>query len=447
MKPRFSIVLMLACVLGFGFGLFWLFQLRFAHGDVYPPYSSLRADPLGTMALYESLGRLPGVMVQRDYSVEGRLPDEARGTTYLHLAGDPFDWSEMPRETVNEIERFVTQGGRLVVAFAPEVRASTPSVRTWTVPPAVVPGNTNKPTVVTMTNTPPRLRRTLKEIKRERDDREYVNLESRWGFTVGSTSLHVDEDGVAQDIRVENRSEVDLPMTLAWHSANYFQGYDGSWRTVYERGTNAVLMAKPFGAGSLVLVTDSYFASNEALAREPHATLLAWLIAPGKRVVFDEAHLGVAEDPGVTTLMWRYHLQGLIAGAILLLALFVWKNSVSLIPFRPPPRVARNEIIGKDSGTGFVNLLRRHVKPSEILRICFDEWTKSLRQRTNYTVSGVDRAQTVMEREVAQPTRLRNSVQAYNEMARALNSRNLRPTTQAETLTATSPVSIEPTKT
>ena len=35
-------------------------------------------------------------------------------------------------------------------------------------------------------------------------------------------------------------------------------------------------------------------------------------------------------------------------------------------------------------------------------------------------VSGVDRAQTVMEREIAKPPRMRNSVQAYNDIARAL---------------------------
>ncbi len=39
-------------------GLIQLILLRFESGDVYPPYSSLRADPLGCKALYESLGRV-----------------------------------------------------------------------------------------------------------------------------------------------------------------------------------------------------------------------------------------------------------------------------------------------------------------------------------------------------------------------------------------------------
>ena len=46
-------------------GVVQLFLLRFAGGDVYPPYSSLRSDPFGTKALYESLERIPGVTVTR----------------------------------------------------------------------------------------------------------------------------------------------------------------------------------------------------------------------------------------------------------------------------------------------------------------------------------------------------------------------------------------------
>src|SRR5229473_4914133 len=46
-------------------GIVELFLLRFAAGDVYPPYSSLRADPSGTRALYESLEKIPGATVVR----------------------------------------------------------------------------------------------------------------------------------------------------------------------------------------------------------------------------------------------------------------------------------------------------------------------------------------------------------------------------------------------
>ena len=35
-------------------GLISIVHIRYASGDVYPAYSTLRADPEGAMALYES---------------------------------------------------------------------------------------------------------------------------------------------------------------------------------------------------------------------------------------------------------------------------------------------------------------------------------------------------------------------------------------------------------
>ena len=80
------------------------------------------------------------------------------------------------------------------------------------------------------------------------------------------------------------------------------------------------------------MATDSYFVSNEAMAKDRHADLLAWLIGPDKNVVFDEAHFGIVETSGVAVLMRKYRLHGLAAGLMLLAGLFIWKNSTSLVP-------------------------------------------------------------------------------------------------------------------
>ena len=45
-------------------------------GDVFPAYSSLRADPLGAKALYQALELLPGVSAQRHYRDVSKLADE-----------------------------------------------------------------------------------------------------------------------------------------------------------------------------------------------------------------------------------------------------------------------------------------------------------------------------------------------------------------------------------
>jgi len=84
-----------------------------------------------------------------------------------------------------------------------------------------------------------------------------------------------------------------------------------------------------------VLAADSYFTSNEALLHERHPKLLAWLVGAGTRAVFDETHLGVAENPGMAALARKYRLHGVAAVLLLLAVLHVWGSAASLLP--PPP--------------------------------------------------------------------------------------------------------------
>ena len=74
MRPSLPLLLLLICAAAFGFGLFQLFKLRYEVGDVYPQYSSLRSDPLGTMIFYESLEQFPHLSVRRDFSANNQLP-------------------------------------------------------------------------------------------------------------------------------------------------------------------------------------------------------------------------------------------------------------------------------------------------------------------------------------------------------------------------------------
>src|SRR6266566_4703053 len=119
MKKHFPTFILALVAVIFAAGLLQLFRLRFAEGDVYPEYSSLRADPLGTMAFCESLEKIPGLTVRRDFSATDQLP-EGKDTTYLHLAASTFEWRSMPEELLKEIEGFLTRGGRLAIPFFPE---------------------------------------------------------------------------------------------------------------------------------------------------------------------------------------------------------------------------------------------------------------------------------------------------------------------------------------
>jgi hypothetical protein len=217
-----------------------------------------------------------------------------------------------------------------------------------------------------------------------------------------------------------------------------FTNLDKAWRVIYSRGKSPVVIERTFGRGTVVMATDSYFLSNEAMWKARHPELLAWLIGAGEHVVFDEAHLGVTESSGVAVLMRKYRLHGVIAGLVLLAGLFVWKNSVSLVP--PQTLAAKDRFVaGKDSAAGFVNLLRRNIPPREILEVCFTEWTKSFSARGAYRISSVDQAQMVMEAERNRAARDRNAVRAYQEICRALKSRATQPESNLQTTISEEP--------
>jgi hypothetical protein len=84
-------------------------------GDVYPPYSSLRTDPLGAKALYESLEAIPGIAIERLYKERTTL--DGPGDAIFVLGVDPAGWSTVKEKTLEEYEKLVEHGGRLVIAF------------------------------------------------------------------------------------------------------------------------------------------------------------------------------------------------------------------------------------------------------------------------------------------------------------------------------------------
>ena len=111
-------VVMALLLVFFVVGVAHLFVLRFESGDVYPAYSSLRSDPLGTRALYESLENIDSISVSRNYHLLKSLTFEPQ-TTFFYLAtpADEFNW--VPEEMIEVVDRLTQSGGRLVITFLP----------------------------------------------------------------------------------------------------------------------------------------------------------------------------------------------------------------------------------------------------------------------------------------------------------------------------------------
>jgi hypothetical protein len=326
-----------------------LLSVRFAAGEMYPPYSSLRSDPLGTRVLHDALADTHGIRVLRSLGVE--LPTDASpGVTLLVLGLPPAESSIVPTTLVQQWETLARGGGRVVVAFLPRVEDRRDRVPppTSSLPPA---------------------------------DNPVASLRDRWEFTV---SHFEPRDPAASPLPTEAQRTADatvhhpfLPPAIPWYSLVHFGDTPSLWQTVYTQDGQPVAIERPWGAGHLVLTTDAYSLSNESLHRHRQTDWIAWLLGDASHVVFEERHLGIQAVPGVAGLARRYRLHGLAAGLCLLAALWVWRSLATLVPRRENP-TAPEPVSGQDSEQGLAQLLRRVVRPEDLPKVWVATWNQSV---------------------------------------------------------------------
>jgi len=348
--------LMMALGAGFLLGLWELYELRFNAGDIYPAYSSLRADPLGTKALYESLRHIPGISADRNYL---DLPSLPKGpSTILFLGDNPLRFASMAEEQVKQLESLAASGARVVIAMQPVNRLreqKNPEVKS-----AVGPSP----------------------------------LEKRWRIRFGYITRPAEES---------EEGDIANPKL----SALYFR--DGE-KVVYR-------LERPFGTGAVVLIANCYPLSNEALAGDRNIALIAWALGSNHKVIFDEHHLGLAETGGVVTLARKYHLEGLAVMLLVLLALFIWKNSSGLLPPRPVQDAGDDSVAAKDASSGLANLLRRNIPVKALMKTCLDEWEGSRHGGKFYSQAKIEQVRSLARREG-------DAVDTYRKLSRILSERS-----------------------
>lgn len=356
---RSNILLVIGAVLlagAFVYGVIDLFELRFASGANYPPYSTLRSDPLGTKAFFEGIGKVPGMTVMRNLDALQRMHG-LHGTTLLILGLEPEAFDRLDLPTAQAIEDFALGGGRVVITFKP-VHAPIKDAAGEQTPLA--------------DGTPPENTPDQNQAEEETTPVPYVALTERW-------CLGFDEQGLpgGKPERARRAPDIDaqLPATVSCHTALHFVLQDEGWNTLYDREGLPVLIERAYGKGRIVLSADSFFISNEAMKTERHPALLAWLIGPNRTVLFDETHLGIARTPGIAALIRKYGLAPFCGALVLLAILSIWRNAAAFLP--PPDAPAREDIDwGKDFSNGLTNLLRRNIPVEQVLETCLEEWQR-----------------------------------------------------------------------
>lgn len=348
----------------FAAGLWRIFAERFGSGEMYPAYSTLNTGPMGARALFDAFVRIGKPMVERNMLPLERFQKRTDTTLVLAGAGSGFFGADVLAHA-ELFESLFGDGLHVVVTLD---SGSIPW-SAWSKEPVADPwGHGLGP----LTNPPLPGRRSLSAVD---PDEERVSAGERWGFRF-EPAINPDR---APKEGWEVRALVNGPMeSPRWFSVWRWADLTPDWKVLAFVEGKPVIVRRHFGPGSLTLVSDSTFLSNEALWRAPKPAFLLWLLAREPRLVFDETFHGSVSSPGIMHLARRYRLLGFFAGAAVVLALYAWRAGTTLVP--PHESVAQADdrpLAAAVGASGFSNLLRQSVPPPNLLRHCFTEWARS----------------------------------------------------------------------
>ncbi len=429
--PRANLIrttFLLIVVVGFIFGVVNLFLLRFETGDVYPAYSSLRSDPLGSRAFYRSLENMNGHRVSRNYQTLQNL-DFKDHTAFFYMGVEVFDAESVSAEWFKVFERLTSSGGRMILSFLPveekpaDWRMSTcfepaGAIKdTDTSPPKNVHDDSEKPG-----DKDEKASQEAPDRRIQDTDGKCISMKKKWGVTLAFAEEPSEKADYAGD-DLSQRHFGELPQTISWHTALYFDEIDTIWRVIYAANGRPVLIERPYEKGSLVLAADSFFLSNEALKSERHPALLAWTLGESATVVFDETHFGIFKHPGVLTLIKNYRFQWFLFTVAVLALLFVWKNSVYFVP--PPKRhqtqSGQDFISDRDSTQGLISLLRRNIPAKQLLQICTREWERSFPPHNHLRNDILKKVKSAFQMIEVQPRKSADPVRGYQQISKIIS--------------------------
>jgi hypothetical protein len=357
--------LMSAVLVGlFLWGLIHLFLLRFEAGDVYPPYSSLRSDPIGVQALYEGLHATTPRSVQRNFLPFDQIrlaPDH----TLLICGLSPQAALGSP-QSAKLMERLAEAGGRMVITFTATDQGNATQ-------PEEIDGEEIEPDDGEEGKAEEEPLDGVMPPKQTQDDGHAFDFAA--GGWKGLTELAVQVVQAGREARdplawLVDDSRLAVPDAITWPGALFFELQSDLWRIIYARDDVPVIAERPWGRGTLVLVADSYLFSNEAMRNDRFPGLLAWLLPPGHALMFDEFHHGLTRQPGIAALARKYGLQGVFGVVLVVVALSIWQQAAVFRPGRSSPTAIEPPGAGVDAAQGMVNLMRQHIPPRELIAVC-----------------------------------------------------------------------------
>jgi len=415
-RHRFSILIFLLALGGLIGGLAWLIHLRFESGHAYALRSSLRSDPLGSKALHDAYAELPVLQVSRNFVPLVQLQALSPAATLLLLNTGGRQMHQLA--DFDRVVDFVERGGRLVIAMNPERVAyqhlgderdekndSEADAQGDEATSEAADDDAEKSSGYT--------RRSAQE-----NELFWAGLALRHGAHEGGEALRA------------AAAAANLPQRIPWREGGVLVEFDEEvWSPVYQIDAEIVAAQRRFGAGSIVVLTDDYLFSNEALLKHRYAQLLAWVLEAQSALIFEETHLGVSERSGVATLMRRYGLEGFALACAGLMALIVWRGASPMLP--PFTGRARDQVIRSEHSieAGLGDLIQRSLPASAMPQLAFTAWQQSfIRTQADqrFYAAELDEIEALLRAQDSLPARQRQPLVTHLKIKSIINRKKRR---------------------
>lgn len=374
--------------IAFCWGIVAIFQARYASGDLYPAFSTMRADPKGLRILYESCKKLDTLDTSRNNrKLELFNPDAY--TTLVFAGFDSWSLKFISYEQRELIDNLTEGGHRVIIAVKPYEWLGASALSSNSI--ATAAGD----------------------------------------IGIGKWNVQLDKKPFSNEQAFSEATFIDgiLPeaadQSINLVSQTIFAVSNNAWKVVAKRDDWPVVIERKAsdGIGSLVMCSDAYFMSNQGLFEEQPTDTLNWMLHQHSQVVFDETHLGTTASPGVAALLRRYNLEWFILSLALLASLYVWRHNRSLAPM-PPHFIDYDELEGRDHLSGMVNLLSRSMSPVEALQEAGRRWKGSLKFKKVHDPDRIEEVKRVLENIPAYLAAKETPVQVYKKIQNITTRRN-----------------------
>ena len=316
----------------------------------YPAYSSLNNEDSGLKAYYETLVRL-GVGASRNYRPFLKL--EGQRATVIYAGPNLGDFRFRSEKDLEQFERVAQGGARVLILF------QTRETRYEKVAPP-------RPEVKPPGNGPSKPRDDMKP--------RVDAMLKRWGVE----EIETDVPNVKRRTAADALTPSIVRRDVLWH----FAKWDPLWKPVFLGSDgDPVLLERSFNRGSIGLLAAVEPFTNYRLLTKPDAALLAATMAGHRPLIFDEAHLGVAEIDTVAGLARQHNLEWTLLGFLALSALYIWRSAVSFVP--PLEPAGEGGVKGRDAHAALSSLLAQSMDRKALLKEIGAEWKHSERYVPN----------------------------------------------------------------